>query len=1088
MNNDPDHLAGYWIAGRLGSGARGVVYEAYDDAGDRFALRVQTHPLEPGGRARLEKAAEVASPCVARLLAAGTQPVPHLVTEFVAGASLRVRVGEAGPYAGGEVHALAIGVATALAAVHGRGLAHGDLRPDNVLIGPDGPRVVDFGLAAGSEAEDVRDWGRLVRFAADGESGRRATLGQPLRDLVEQALDADPGRRPTARDLLLKLLDTAQDPLTEGAQTARALACGPEGPTLGDLAEEVYGGLSRREQQAVPDVFLRLVEAGGADGRRTAVLAELLDEAGAAAGPVVGRYREAGLLLAGETVTLAHAALVRAWPRLREWLDAERDGLTRYRTLAESARAWDRGGRRRRRLLGAEDLDAALSWAATGRRHLSLGAAERAFLDESTARGRRRTRRRRVLPGVLASLLVVASAVVGLTFYQGSTARQALTDTSARALAGRVGALRATDPATARRLSAAAWRLSPVAETRSAVLAAAADPVRSIFPDPDVGAGSVYAWGRSGQWLVAIRGGLARIWDPSARRLLMEVRGVGHSAATAALDDSGRLLAVGTSPEVRIFDTRSGWQLGTLPVRKAARVSFQGGLIATTDADGEHALWHPTGQRFIPRNRLSGERETVQTRQVGGRVASQTRATGGRATSAADGGGGPVLLPAHAGQPARLLTDGHRRDLPWLNAGAAEPTALSPDGRHVAAGTRLYASATGRKLADLPGTARRLAFSADGSRLAVGFEGRVTVLDTATGERLLSVRDPDGRTLLPSVSRDSLFFVGANGRARTYTLPAAPPDPIGRRKDLRVLSRDGRTLALAGDREVSLWDPVAGRRLGRLPVRAKLAAFSWNGTRLAVAAGRPDRVEVWDLATRTKVSTLDTGPATGLALSPDGRTVAVAEDGTVALHTGGQVRRVPEVAGSGLAFRPDGRVLAVYGESRVHTIDTTTATLTEPNAAGRAAGALAFSPDGRMAATGDPLGQVTLWDAGLRQPLGPAIDTGGRVGALAFSGDSRVLAVAGAELSSWDVATGTPLGRGPGLGGIDETPERDPYGRPAHALAAGADLVGVGPSGEVRTLVIDPERALGRICAQDGDLPPTGWAQHVRGLSPRQIC
>ncbi|MBB4914985.1 serine/threonine-protein kinase [Streptosporangium saharense] len=253
---DPPRLGEFELLGRLGDGGQGIVYLARDPVGQRVAVKVLLR-TDAEARARLARelaAVESVAPfCTARVLTAVPDgPRPYVVSEFVDGPTLAERVHERGPLHGGELDRLAVGTTTALAAIHAAGVVHRDFKPNNVLLGPDGPRVVDFGIARAdgvttmtsgligtpaylapeqlggapaSPASDVFAWASTMVFAATGVSpfagaGLAEVLNRivthepdlsavppPLRDLVAAALEKDPSHRPTAGELLSRLID-----------------------------------------------------------------------------------------------------------------------------------------------------------------------------------------------------------------------------------------------------------------------------------------------------------------------------------------------------------------------------------------------------------------------------------------------------------------------------------------------------------------------------------------------------------------------------------------------------------------------------------------------------------------------------------------------------------------------------------------------------------------------------------------------------------------------------------------------------------------------------------------------------------------
>lgn len=286
---DPATVGSYRLLGVLGVGGMGTVYLAAGPGDRRVALKV-INPVWHGDPQFLQRfaaeaaaASRVAGFCTARVLDVALDgPVPHLVTEYVSGPSLHDYATVNGPL-GGQVEAVAVGVAAALTAIHAVGLVHADLSPRNVLLSPFGPKVIDFGVARPhghdgpvgqlfgtpgwlapeqergappSQASDVYAWGVLVAWAGTGVMPAGAVpdgLAPGIAEIVARALRPDPAARPTARQLLLALVgddDPAAvhvtspraDPTTRPAghptagPTARVRGAAPPRPPTGRFA------------------------------------------------------------------------------------------------------------------------------------------------------------------------------------------------------------------------------------------------------------------------------------------------------------------------------------------------------------------------------------------------------------------------------------------------------------------------------------------------------------------------------------------------------------------------------------------------------------------------------------------------------------------------------------------------------------------------------------------------------------------------------------------------------------------------------------------------------------------------------------
>ncbi|MEQ4718573.1 protein kinase [Nonomuraea sp. B19D2] len=253
---DPATVGPYRLVGRLGAGGHGVVYLGQARNGTPVAVKVLREGLAGDDRlARDIAAARKVEPfCLAQVLDASTSGRPYIVAEYVDGPSLQ----QAGRQGGAELQRLAVSTATALDALHQAGVVHGDFKPSNVLLGPEGPQVVDFGIAAalGSGVKatgtfvgtpaymapeqlagkavgapaDVFAWASVMVFAATGvppfgddslpavinrilnEEPQLGELRGIVREIMLACLAKDPGARPAMRDVLLRLTAPSRQP------------------------------------------------------------------------------------------------------------------------------------------------------------------------------------------------------------------------------------------------------------------------------------------------------------------------------------------------------------------------------------------------------------------------------------------------------------------------------------------------------------------------------------------------------------------------------------------------------------------------------------------------------------------------------------------------------------------------------------------------------------------------------------------------------------------------------------------------------------------------------------------------------------
>ncbi|MFD3660291.1 bifunctional serine/threonine-protein kinase/ABC transporter substrate-binding protein [Streptomyces sp. NPDC058659] len=240
---DPSSIAGYRLLGRLGAGGMGVVYLARSGGGALAALKLirSEHAADPGFRERFRREARAAERItgrwVVRVLGADPEArEPWLATEYVPGPSLAEAVGLHGALPEPTVRALGARLAAALADMHAAGLVHRDVKPGNVLLALDGPRLIDFGIA--------RSAGATALTATD------AMIGTPGFLAPEQARAAGAGEVGPASDVfslgcVLAYALTGERPFGTGGVAAVVYRTVHEEPALDD----------------VPDTLLPLVRA-----------------------------------------------------------------------------------------------------------------------------------------------------------------------------------------------------------------------------------------------------------------------------------------------------------------------------------------------------------------------------------------------------------------------------------------------------------------------------------------------------------------------------------------------------------------------------------------------------------------------------------------------------------------------------------------------------------------------------------------------------------------------------------------------------------------------------------------------------------
>ncbi|GAA0415748.1 bifunctional serine/threonine-protein kinase/ABC transporter substrate-binding protein [Streptomyces luteireticuli] len=333
---DPSFVGGHRILARLGEGGMGVVYLGRTETGSLAAVKVirAEYAHDDAFRARFRREARAArrvdSPWVVKVT--GTDPEaerPWLATAFEPGPSLADAVAQHGPLPPRAVRVLGKMLARALAAVHGAGLVHRDVKPGNILLAAQGPRLIDFGIARSPDdtaltsadlvvgtpgflspeqaaargdgigpASDVFSLGCVLAYAA---TGRPPFGGGPVAGLLYRTVHDEPelgGVEEELAGVLLRCLakDPADRPTPAGLDAA--------------LVEDVPSGAA----DWLPDAVVRMIARRSAD-----VLALPEIEATVAdppPPPAPSRRRFLTVASAGAAVLAAGGGAV-AWTALR---------------------------------------------------------------------------------------------------------------------------------------------------------------------------------------------------------------------------------------------------------------------------------------------------------------------------------------------------------------------------------------------------------------------------------------------------------------------------------------------------------------------------------------------------------------------------------------------------------------------------------------------------------------------------------------------------------------------------------------------------------------------------------------------------
>ncbi|GFE42299.1 hypothetical protein Stube_69720 [Streptomyces tubercidicus] len=900
-------------------------------------------------------------------------------------------------------------------------------------------------------------------------------------------------------------------------------------------AEDTYTQLPPTQATLARRTLLRLITPGDGtqDTRHPINRNELNTNNPADTTAVLEHLTSARLItLDNDTIDLTHEALITAWPRLRQWIEQDRERLRVHRQLTHDTLLWHKLDRDPSALYRGTRLTRAQE-TFTSPEHNTLNPLETAFLNAALAareteraHAARAARRSRRAVAALASLCALALVVGTIAWQQKQNSDQQHTQAEARRIATVAASLRTTDPVRAMRLSLAAWQLSHTPETHSALLAAAlSQREQDAMPLPDdVDPLNVHLSG-DGRTLVYLAKDRIRRFDVRTHQELAPLKASKAKLAGGFLRDitrDGRAAlitgahtrvysAAGSKTETRDFPSPPGEEFGS-----NGRTEFgSNGRTLVWAGDVDVQLWDWRHRHLLFRQALPDVRTSDP-----GEVTSN-----GRYLAACPYGRPPAVWKIVGNRAVTLpLSPAQKVRCGW------DSVEFTPDGR----GLLRIDEGHGADVRDLGSGRLRWRVKHSGlTQVRLSKDGKLLAGQDADEILLWRISRPDVPVLRYPIPNEEVselqidteahvlrYMGGGAVRSISY-----PPSTAWRATpaDAAQFSHDGRKLAISlvernrtrfqllnagsGTLSAELPDVPCRPTNGLMPDACSrwdsALAFRPDGNRLAYLAASTsgEYLHVWDLRTQDRVQVPSALQVTdGHALfSANGKLLLTAELGKdnfriwdTRRHT---IRTLRNISGALIAAHPDGHSLVVLsgdekGVGRL--LDLRTHRIVRQRLTGEGTTAVAFGRDGRLLAAGDEKGRVTLWDGKARQRLGelPATDgaTSGSspqgINALAFSPDGDTLATAGDKgtVRLWDTTSNHPLG--------DALPTAP--GDPVLALAFTPDGKALRVAGEhtpLQTYSTAPQTAVRTLCRRAGSgLTPDEWHSYLPDLPYRTTC
>jgi len=896
-----------------------------------------------------------------------------------------------------------------------------------------------------------------------------------LVELLLHDVGADPGHAPEPGALPLlshALLATWQRRRGYKLTLSGYTASGGVRGAIAETAEAIFHDQLEPEQRAIArQIFLRLTELGEdtstADTRRRVSFDELISkpEDSDMVHEVLTVLADARLITTDQDAAeVAHEALIREWPTLRNWIDENREGLRLHRHLTEAAQEWESLGRDPGGLYRGARLAQALEWSNSHRDDLNI--LETSFLDASQAlanqeAAEREAQRQRELEAARklaeneraraeeqtrsnrrlkqrAVYLTIAFVIVGVLALVASVLGQRSTQAERLAFSRELAAASVNnlqvDPERSVLLALQALDGVDTLEARNALHRAVPELHMLLNISAHPGGVPGVAYSPDGRWIASMGAQQeVKLWDASSGELVRTFVGANEFSSSVAFSPDGNTLAAAFITQVVLWDTTSGEKIAILSGESVGttigynlgvgQISFSpdGKYLATANMDGAPRIWDLDTYRKV----MSLVAEMLPPKGIDYGPDGRFLATGG------DEG---IVRVWDAKQGTELLT---------LNLGGIiHRVSYSPDGAYLAAASedgsiKVWDAVTGENVSTPPRQSGMydITFLADGRLATAGQDGTTRVWDPLSGQQLLVLAGPTSTVISVAGSPDGKrIATGAyDGSLRIWdAAPGRELITIQEHDDIVwdvEYSPDGKRIAsVSMDGTAKFWDADSGQLLmtlvkGSNPTDGLTSlAFSPDGEQIATG-GLDGTVTLWDSHSGNKLGTLagHNSLVFDLAFSRDGaRLASVAWNGTAKVWDLVSGKEITTFSGhgansfvSGVAFSADGkRVFTGADDKFVRIWDATS---------GRELGVISgqekeiygvvLSPDGNLLAVSNQDGVITLWDANSLNKIRTLVGHAGLVNRIAFNGDGTRLASASFDRLAkvWDVATGEEL-------------------------------------------------------------------------------